>query len=148
MAPRPKSVRHLLRDKPTLQRLGRELKAQKALLIDLQQCLPADLANHCASAHIRDNTLVVHTDSPAWATRLRYLAPQLIKAVAGEYPTIQSLSVRLIVEQPVPAPKATAKHSDRAAEIIHTSANCAKPGPVQDALRRLGDVLKNVKNSE
>ncbi len=142
MAPRLKSVRHLLQDKPTLQRLDRELKAQKSLLIDLRQCLSTDLAEHCASAHIRENTLVIHADSPAWATRLRYLAPQLVKAVAGEYPAVQAVSVRLMVEQPVPVPKATARHSDQAAQIIHTSANCAKPGPVQDALRRLGDILK------
>jgi hypothetical protein len=145
MAPRLKSVRRLLQDKPTLQRLDQELKAQKTLLTDLRQCLPTELADHCASAHIRENTLVVHTDSPAWATRLRYLAPQLVIAVAGEYPAVQSVSVRLIVQQRVSVPKPTARHSDRAAEIIHTSADCAKPGPVQDALRRLGDVLKNVK---
>ena len=146
MAPRLKSVRHLLQDKPTLQRLEHALQAQKTLLADLRQCLPADLADHCAAAHIRENTLVVHTDSPAWATRLRYLAPQLVKALAGEYPAIQSVSIRLMVEhRGATVRRAPANHSDQAAEIIHTSANCAKPGPVRDALRRLGDALRRTK---
>lgn len=137
-----KSVRHLLQDKPTLKRLERELDAQQSLLRDVRQCLPADLAPHCLSAHLRDQLMVLHTDSPAWATRLRYVAPQLISVLRPEYPALSNVIVRLMVIPSGPArPRPTARHSDRAAEIIHNSACHAKPGPLKDALRRLSDAV-------
>ena len=138
-----KSVRHLLQDKPTLKRLERELKAQQALLHDVRQCLPADVATHCLAAQKRDEVLVLHTDSPAWATRLRYVAPQLISVLRPEYPALRDVAVRLQVEpRRTTRTQSKAHHSNRAAIIIPDSARHAKPGPLQDALRRLGDALK------
>lgn len=144
MARSLKPVRHLLQDKPSLQRIERELKAQKTLLTDVRQCLPADLAKHCAAAQLREGTLVLHTDSPAWATRLRYLAPQLVSVLADEYPALREIKIRLLIEQVAPTPAKNAPwRSDRAAQIVHTSAGYAKPGPLADALHRLGDALKS-----
>lgn len=144
MARSPKLVYHLLHEKPSLQRLERELNAQKMLLTDVRQCLPADLAQHCAAAQLRERTLVLHTDSPAWATRLRYLAPQLISVLADEYPALREIKVRLLIEQSAPPPPKNApRRSDDAARIIRASAGYAKPGPLADALRRLGEALKS-----
>ena len=144
MARSLKSVRHLLQDKPTLQRLGRELAAQKALLADVRQCLPADLAAHCAAAQLRDDTLVLHVDSAAWATRLRYLAPQLARALATEYRSLRTVKVRLLIAQSrQDQAKTPAQHSDRAAKIIHNSADHANSAALQTALRRLGDAVRS-----
>ncbi len=44
----------------------------------LQGDLPAPLNQHCYIANLRDKILVIHTDSALWATRLRYLVPDLL----------------------------------------------------------------------
>lgn len=143
MLRRPRSIRHLLQDKPELKRLEREIRVQKTLLSHLRQCLPADIAAHCLHAQLHDETLVIHTDSPVWATRLRYLAPQLIDALAVEYPGLRAAKVRLAMEAHRPKSVGSPPHhSNRAAEIIHSSAGHTKSESLQKALRRLGEALK------
>jgi len=140
----PRSVRHLLQDKPGLQRLEREIRVQQRLLADVRQCLPADLSQHCLSARLREDTLVLHTDSPAWATRLRYLAPQLTSVLVPEYPALREVKIRLIVADTVhPRPGSGAKHSDRAAQIIHSSADHANSEALKLALHRLGKAIRS-----
>jgi len=39
--------------------------------------LPTPLNQHCHVANLRDKTLVIHTDSSLWATRLRLFVPVL-----------------------------------------------------------------------
>jgi hypothetical protein len=40
--------------------------------------LTPSLQPHCRVANYRENTLYLHADSPAWATRLRFFLPELI----------------------------------------------------------------------
>ena len=47
----------------------------------LRRALPADLRPHLRGAHLRDATLVILADGPAWATRLRFLEPELKAAL-------------------------------------------------------------------
>lgn len=44
----------------------------------------AELAAHCQPESYQDGELVVIADSTAWATQLRYLAPQLVRALNTE----------------------------------------------------------------
>jgi hypothetical protein len=44
----------------------------------LQMELPTPLNQHCYLANLREQTLIIHTDSALWAMRLRYLSPELI----------------------------------------------------------------------
>ena len=44
----------------------------------------AELAAHCQPESYTDGELVVIADSTAWATQLRYLAPQLVRALNTE----------------------------------------------------------------
>jgi hypothetical protein len=59
------------------------LLAQASFLQQLNetsyQCLPTSLAAHCLVANIRGNRLILHTDSAAHATLLRYHVPLLIE---------------------------------------------------------------------
>jgi len=43
-----------------------------------QTHLPLFIGQHCRIVNIRDKTLVIHTDSAAWASRLRYMIPELL----------------------------------------------------------------------
>jgi hypothetical protein len=75
MAHKPKSVRHLLKDKPTLKRLELEISAQKALLGEVRRLLPGDLAPHCVAARARQRQLVIYADSPAGQPACALLHP-------------------------------------------------------------------------
>lgn len=60
-------------------RLVSQARALMALETLLQALLPEPLKAHCRLLAIREDTLVLAADSPVWATRLRFHAPQLVK---------------------------------------------------------------------
>jgi hypothetical protein len=55
---------------------SRDLGKMNILLAEL---LPAPLNTHCHVLSIRNSVLVMAADSPVWAARLRFHAPQLAK---------------------------------------------------------------------
>jgi hypothetical protein len=143
MAHKPKSVRHLLKDKPTLKRLELEISAQKALLGEIRALLPGDLAPHCVAARARASQLLIYADSPAWATRLRFLAPQLTSLLQSRYPTLHQARVKLLISRGARAPRPRkARHSDAGARIIQESALNTNESGLREALLRLSRALK------
>lgn len=50
----------------------------------LRRALPPELAGQVWAAATRDGTLTVFVRSAAWGTRIRYLAPRLMVALAAE----------------------------------------------------------------
>jgi len=58
---------------------SRELRKMDTLLTEL---LPAPLNAHCRILSIRNTILVLAAESPVWAARLRFHAPQLGKQLA------------------------------------------------------------------
>lgn len=146
MARRPQSVRRLLKDKPTLRFLELEISAQKVLLDHVRRQLPDDLASHCVAAQRHDQLLVLHADSPVWATRLRYASAGLLNLLKSAYP-LSAIKVRLLPPRidsrhRLPA----ARHSDLAAAIIHDSAQDTKQQQLRNALEGLSRALKRQKD--
>jgi hypothetical protein len=47
--------------------------------------LPDELAAHVTGAVLHEDTVVVLVDSAAWASRLRFEAPELVKRLAPRY---------------------------------------------------------------
>ena len=45
----------------------------------LRGCIPAPLNQHCQVANLRDNLLILHADSSAWALKLRYSSQTLLQ---------------------------------------------------------------------
>jgi len=62
---------------------SRDLRKLDALLAEL---LPDPLNAHCRMLSIRNTVLVLAADSPVWAARLRFHAPQLVKQLALREP--------------------------------------------------------------
>jgi len=60
---------------PDLVRQVRKLARYKDLL---SRILPVECRNHVEVANIRNQNLMLLTDSPVWTTRLRQLCPQLL----------------------------------------------------------------------
>lgn len=83
MPKRPAGPRHVaaLLGSEALGAMVAEARSGDRLLAALRRALPADLAAHLGAAHLRDATLVLVADGPAWATRLRFLEPELKAAL-------------------------------------------------------------------
>jgi len=65
----------------------------------LQELLPAPLKEHCRVLAIRDETLILATNSPVWAARLRFHAPLLVKQLSDRG-TVKLRTVRVRVRPP------------------------------------------------
>jgi hypothetical protein len=143
MAHSLKSVRRLLKDKPTLKILELEISAQKALLAEVRRLLPDDLAEHCLAARLRERQLILHTDSPVWATRLRFFATNLISLLQPDYSTVTEIRIKPLIKRSEPAvPAHPPRHSDVGAAIVADSALDTAHPPLREALERLSRTLR------
>jgi hypothetical protein len=144
MATSPKSVRHLLKDKPTLKRLEHGISSRRTLLGEGLAHLPREVAPHCLAAQIEGTRLTLHSDSPAWATRLRYFSNQLRSLLEPTHPDLREIRIKVLLTRASgrPAPKRKPYKSAHAAEVIESSAGATAPGPLREALLRLSRAVK------
>jgi len=123
---------------------------QKALeLHQLSQAikasLPTDCHSHIEVAGIRDNQLVILTDSPVWQTRLRMYSQSMLEALQ-QYTGTKLTSVKLrlapakrLIEEPEPPARNLSQDS---ASIIQQTARCIQDPDLQAALQRLSKKAK------
>ncbi|MDQ8039839.1 MAG: DUF721 domain-containing protein [Rickettsiella sp.] len=104
--------------------------------------IPLEICQHSRVANFRENCLVIEIDSAAWATRLRYLIPDLTKKLAKN-PLLNSLKQIEWYIQPNFHPSSAKSTnlslslSDRNAHLLRNTAMNIKGKPLQDALVRL-----------
>lgn len=100
--------------------------------------LPEPLREHCAPGPVRDGTLTLILDSPAWATRARYLAADLV----AELKPMRIEAIRVLVRPPktvIPegqqgkGPRLTPK----VARLLSEAADAAEDPYLARALRNL-----------
>ena len=73
------SFGHLLNNTNTgLAKVVSRAKKLKKLTTLLKSMVDAPLSDHIYVANIRDTTLIIGTDSAAWHTRVKYLAPMIL----------------------------------------------------------------------
>ena len=78
--PKTLSVGQLLVNKNAgLSSIIKRSKALNELTAHLKAMVDAPLNKHIYVANIRDKTLVIGTDSAAWHTRVKYLAPMILE---------------------------------------------------------------------
>lgn len=124
----------------TLRRAGQLRHADLAL----QQLLGTACAGHCRVANIRGTTLVLQTDSAAWAARLRYQLPAIQRQLKASttFSAIRSIEVtirpRQADRQSVQAQKLRpARLSGQAARLIAAVADTTEDPALRSALQRL-----------
>src|SRR3546814_10519801 len=66
----------------------------------LRQFLPPALANHCALANVRDDTLVFLVSSPVWKAKLRLLADAVLAAANSAGVPARELTLKEIGRAP------------------------------------------------
>lgn len=135
---KPKSVKQILNSKSAgLQGLLQHTQQLNALNKRLMHLLPAPLPQHCTTAGIEQQQLILMTDSPVWATRLRLQAPNLIKALP-EF-QIKSVVVKIQPSRKAPeaAPRACPKMSSDASSLLNYLADATSDLKLKLALQRL-----------
>ena len=121
---------------PLLERARKLVLLEQAVL----KLLPQNLAGHCKVLNLKKETLVLGAKSSAWAARLRFAEPELLRQLQCHFPgMVRSVHVRiqpLAVETPAkhqPKLKISMENADLLAQ---TARNINHPG-LQEALYRL-----------
>lgn len=88
----------------------------------VQSRLPSFLADHCLACVVNDGQLIVYTDSPAWATPLRFALPAVLTELQnGLEPALRRIQIRILCP-----------HQARQPERRPTIPGCKVIGHIQD----------------
>ncbi len=128
---------------PSIRQKAQQLKRlQQAILASL----PLDCHDHIHIAGIRDNQLIVLTDSPVWQTRLRLYSQSMLEAL-HQHANIKLNRVRIRltpgqreIEEPPPEPRVL---SPQSAQIIEQTARGVSDEALSRALLRLSRKAKS-----
>ena len=125
----------------------------------LHVILPIECRNHVQVANIRNQNLILITDSPVWTTRLRQLSPQILKFIRETSPEFDNNQIihhiqittryhsSLTEPQPAAEPKRHKPQiSKQTAELLAQSANSINHSQLKTALLRIAS-HGNKKNS-
>ena len=103
--------------------------------------LGTPLGAHCEVASRRGDTLVVRTDAAAWASRLRFLAPQVLQALSGIEDWSGLRKLQVIVRPPdpdaKPVPARRVEMSVQSADLLRHVAEDIQDSALREALLRL-----------
>lgn len=119
----------------------KRLERMSRLLLDR---LPPSFAPHCRVAGIVRQTLVLHADSPAWASKLRYYCPRLPADLCQQPDFGQLNDIRIKVvppeivqasRQPRQAPRRSLPPT--AARLLREVAAATPNAPLREAMLRL-----------
>ena len=140
----PRSVGHILSSKSSgLERLLERVNNLAEVNRALHSYLAAPLNAHCQLQNIKGQWAVVHVDSSAWATRLRYQIPQLLKFLQSLPGLGQLKEIQIQIRPPrhqAPKPKArSAQFSAASAAAVHALAESTSDPKLSAALRRLAN---------
>ncbi len=138
MRRRPAHIRDLLKSCPAGNTCLQPQDAAADFSAKLLALLPEPLRAHCVAEPIRAGTLTLVVDSPAWATRARYLGAELKSRLEG----LQIDAVRVLVRPPLPAaPIASPSRGPRittgTARLLRQAADAADDPVLSRALRNL-----------
>ena len=109
----------------------------------LHEFLPEPLKAHCRLLAIREDNLVLAADSPVWAARLRFLAPQLVKQFNSNQ-TVKLHTIQIRVRPPeriVPTPRrqSMSRRSKNSTTALQQVAHTVSDPGLKTALLRLAN---------
>lgn len=98
----PQAIQCLLSSSRTLSELLEEARSRSQLSGRIRLMLPAELHPHCLGTGLKDDTLTLYTDTPAWATSLRYQYRHLLAQLKQQHDLCHIRQIRVRI-QPRPA---------------------------------------------
>ncbi len=72
-----------------------QIERDQRLLRRVRQALPPPLRGQCLQASVSAAKLTLVTGSAAWATRLRFMAPDILQGLADKWPGLRECRVRI-----------------------------------------------------
>lgn len=103
----------------------------------LDMHLGSPLNRHCCVAHVSRDSVLLHTDSPAWSSRLRFCTPQVLAILQDQcrLPNVKTIRIRVTPQMPTPlnTTHACRPTMSRATSSLLTNVAVATKNP---ALRR------------
>ncbi|WP_456449311.1 DUF721 domain-containing protein [Thiolapillus sp.] len=139
MIKKPHKVAEVLEDGDQLGHLKRMLKKQQALLEQVRKILPDPLKAHCLHARIDAQRLILHTDSAAWSTGLRFHAPHILRELKLLAPNLKQVDIRILLEQDIrPGKNRRSSLSGETATLIRELADGLADPDLRAVFKRLG----------
>ncbi len=136
-----KPLHKLLNTGKALASVGEKLAAQDALLKQLRSLLPQPMDQHCVWTVLKKGDLILLVDSPAWASRLRYLSPKLTQQLRQSGLSVRRILVKVTL---INTRHIQRKKSRRAipmsssnAKLLSSVAETVDDAELRDALMRL-----------
>lgn len=120
--------------------LGEQLERQNALKLQVRGCLTGPLEAQIQAAVMQESVLTLFVGSPVWASRLRYMAPDLQRQLRQRGVKVDQIRIRIIPEtrpdsRPgYPRPR---RLSEENSEILRQTARGIEDTPLKEALLRL-----------
>ena len=142
-----KRVKQYFASHSALTSLQAHLAAQNTLKERVQKLLPTPIDEQIENALIHSRTLTLWVNSPVWASRLRYLAPQLLRQLKQEGFILDRIQPRIQVQVQKPLKRQFDRRlqlSDESAEALRQSADSLQYRPLREALMRLSRHTRKV----
>ena len=121
---------------PLLERARKLSRLERTVL----ELLPVELAAHCKVLNLKSEILVLAVPSPAWAGRLRFATPELIKLLKHRLALdVRTIELKIQPQRVEPeSPKTgSLRISMASATLLARTAYSIDHPPLQEALLRL-----------
>ena len=137
-----KKLPDFLASSDTLSSLCHHIEKLRELQVKLCSQLDNPLNQHVIVADYLQKTLVLHTDNPAWAAKLRFKTPDILAFLKHDLTDVQTIRIKVIPVSPTTTkPRPVTKISMDTANLIRQVADNI-PDP---ALRSvLCNIAKNI----
>lgn len=105
----------------------------------LTRILDGDSRLHCQIGNIRDGLLILFADSTAWAVRLRYQTPVLLRELKQQkgLESLQKIEIRVMPKEEKEHTEQKVSLSSEASSCINACADNISDEKLQNALKRL-----------
>ena len=136
------SISELLESSDKLSQLCNHIEQLGKLQTKLHNYLEPPLNEHVIIADYRQKTLVFHTDSAAWATKLRYRTPEILNLFKNDLPGIRTIRIKNPpVETRAQTTRGAVKATPDTVDTIRQVADRIEDPPLRSALLRIADKL-------
>ena len=135
-----RKIQQFISSHATLATLGQRLTHQRALLDQVRALLPSPLSTQLQAAVLEARTLSLFVDSPVWASRLRYLAPELMRKLKQQDLIVDQVRTRIVPESRrgnAARGGQRLRLSAHSAEQLRQTAVALTDEPLREALLRL-----------
>ncbi|HHJ39745.1 MAG TPA: DUF721 domain-containing protein [Methylothermaceae bacterium] len=143
----PVPVGQMLRQSSVLSVLEARAQLHQKLLRQIQASLPDRLSSHCLACVLRgDGLLVVYTDSPAWASQLRFSQAAILSGVTSAGP-VRQIKIRILNSSVTrggkPAPGSVKVPGEVVLKQLLNEARCSPDEEIKQALMALVEAMRN-----